>query len=114
MHVPLTSRFAFALYHSSDDSAPGPEDLLAKLRDFPHVPDKVLLRTGMVPPITPIVYQDGHHIPGRCSPSLPSLVIDTTPETVLRELPNEEGDATKDFLDASRILRGYVHHLSSK
>lgn len=105
LHVALTSRFAFASYHSSDESAP--EDLLAKLRDCPHVLDKALLHTGMLPPITPIIYQDGHHLSGRDSPTLPSLVIDTTPETVLPY--EEEGDATKDILDASRILRGYVH-----
>lgn len=54
-------------------------------------------------------------MPGRDGPSsLPSLVIDMTSETALREPPyEEEGDATKDFLDASRILRGYVHHQSS-
>ena len=82
--------------------------MLAKLRDFPRVPDKALLRTEMIPPI---IYQDGHHISGRDSPSLPSLVIDTTSETML---PYEaEGDATKDFLDASRILRGYVYTVKS-
>lgn len=65
--------------------------------------------------LPPIIYQDGHHISGRDSPSLPSLVIDTNSETVLGELPyEEEGDATKDFLDASRILRGYVHHPSNR
>ena len=104
----------FALSYSSNDSVP--EDLLAKLRDFPHVPDELtvlpLLRhTVMLPPV---IYQDGHHISRRDSPGLPSLVIDMTPETVLGELPYEEGegDATKDFLDASRILRGYVTHPS--
>lgn len=92
----------------SDDSVL--EDLAARLRDFPHVPDKVLpLRchrhTVMLPPI---ICQDGHHISRGDSPSLPSLVIDMTSETVLGELPyEEEGDATKDFLDASRILRGH-------
>lgn len=92
----------------SDDSVP--EDLLARLRDFPHVPDKVLplLRQRHTVMLPPIIYQDEHHISRRDSPSLPSLVIDMTSETVLGEPPyEEEGDAAKDFLDASRILRGH-------
>jgi hypothetical protein len=63
--------------------------------------------------IPPIIYQDGHHISS--SPTLPSLVIDMTSETVLGD--EEEGDAAKDFLDASRILRGFVlpvHRQSSE
>jgi hypothetical protein len=97
-------------FHSSDDSFL--EDLLANLHEFPRVPEKIPLHTVM---LTPIAQQDGHHISGRNSPSHPSLVIDTTPGTVLKELPSEEGgDAAKDFLDASRILRGYVHHQSSR
>jgi len=103
-------RFAFDSFHSSDDSLP--DDLLATLHDFPHVPDEIPLHTLM---LTQIVHRDGHHISGRNSPSHPSLVIDTTSETMLKELSSEEeGDAAKDFLDASRILRGYVHHHSSR
>jgi hypothetical protein len=113
LYVPLTSRFALASYDSSDDSVP--EDLLSRLRDFPHVPDKILPLLRHTVMLPPIIYQDGHHTSRRDSPSLPSLVIDMTSETVLGELPyGEEGDATKDFLDASRILRGYVHHRSSE
>lgn len=101
--------FAFDSYHSSDDSVE--EDLLAELRCFPHVPDKILFHAVMLPPI---LLQDGHYISGRDS-ALPSLVIDTSPEAVLNDLPSEEGgDATKDFLDASRILRGYVRHQTSR
>jgi len=86
--------------------------LLTELRYFPHVPDKILFHAVMLPPI---LHQDGHYISGRDSAGLPSLVIDTSPETVLNDLPSEgDGDATKDFLDASRILRGYVRHQTSK
>jgi hypothetical protein len=58
-----------------------------------------------------IIYPDEHHTSGKDTPSIASLLIDAASETVLGELPSEEGgDATKDFLDASRILRAYVHH----
>jgi hypothetical protein len=93
------------LFHSSNDSVP--EDLLAKLHDFPHVPDKIVLQTMMLPPS---ISQDGLHISGKDSSSVASLAINTTAE-VLGKLPSEEeGDATKEFLDPSRILRAYVHH----
>ena len=60
--------------------------------------------------LPPIICQDEHNTSGDDSPSVASLIIDTTSETVFRKLPSEEeGDATKEFLDASRILRAYVH-----
>jgi hypothetical protein len=78
--------------------------LLAKLHDFP---DDIRLHTVMLPPI---IYQDEHNSSGDDGHSVASLIIDTTSETVFRKLPSEEdGDATKEFLDASRILRAYVH-----
>ena len=89
--------------HSSNDSAP--EDLLAKLHSFPHVPDKIVLQTMVLPPT---ISQDRLHVSGKDSPCVASLVIDTTGE-LLGKLPSEEeGDTTEEFLDPSRILRAYV------
>jgi hypothetical protein len=60
--------------------------------------------------LPPSISQDGHHISHKGSPSVASLVIDTT-TGVLGKLPSEEeGDTTRELLDASRILSAYVPH----
>jgi len=89
--------------HSSDSSVP--EDLLAKLHDFPHVPSEISLHAEMFPPD---MYRPEDRFSRRDSPSVTSLVIDTAPETVLEELPSKRGDAADACLHVSRILRGCV------
>jgi len=55
------------------------------------------------------IYRLEDRLSRRDSPSVASLVIDTTPETVLEEpLLEEEGDTADASLHVSRILRGCV------
>ena len=96
--------WTFVEQHSSDSSAP--EDLLAKLHDFPHVPSEISLHAEMFPSD---FYRPEDRVSRRDSPSFTSFVIDTTPETVLEELPlEEEADTTDACLHVSRVLRGCV------
>ena len=95
--------FAF-VPHRSDSSVL--EDLLAKLHDFPHVPDEISLNAEMLPLAIDRLEDDvsSKYIPVTISP-----MIDTTPEMVLEELPLEaESDPTHACLQASRILQSCV------
>jgi hypothetical protein len=96
--------WTFVEQHSSDSSAP--EDLLAKLHDFPHVPSEISLHVEMFPSD---FYHPEDRVSRRDSSNFASLVIDTAPETVLEELPlEEEADTADACLHVSRVLRGCV------
>lgn len=96
--------WTFVEPRSSDSSAP--EDLLAKLHDFPHVPSEISLHVEMFPSD---FYRPEDRVSSRDSSSFASIVIDTAPETVLEELPLEEEAVTADAcLHVSRVLRGCV------
>ena len=96
--------WTFVEPRSSDSSAP--EDLLAKLHDFPHVPSEISLHVEMFPSD---FYRPEDRVSSRDSSSFASILIDTAPETVLEELPlEEEADTADACLHVSRVLRGCV------
>jgi hypothetical protein len=95
---------AASVSQSSDGSVP--EDLLAKLHDFPLVPSKTL---SFPNPLSSAIYEGEDRIPGKGDLSISSLTVDSPSEKLLGSLPlEEEKDATSAFLRASQILRKYV------
>ncbi|KAH9994913.1 hypothetical protein BJV74DRAFT_830429 [Russula compacta] len=100
----LTGREDAMSRHSFLSDSSIPEDLLAKLHDFPLVPGEFPLHAGMLP----VIYQAASRVPSEDSSSIASPVIGATSETVFGTLPSEEeGDVTGACVRASRILRAH-------
>jgi hypothetical protein len=90
-----------SVLQSSDGS-----DLLAKLHDFPLVPDKNLPHTKE---LSQPIYGDEVRISDKDGLGISSLAIDPTSDKLLGSRSSEEEkDATSAVLHASQILRKYV------